>query len=194
MFHVVWYRKMSNHEEQQLCLDCVSGAPIMGDIGAPVMGDIDERHVTPQSVQRRVEERPHASEHVDQSHAGNEWEGAYRVAGNCPARYAAFQVNNAQENPQRPSTTWGHEIPSGEMRPTIRQRLNELAIIISDGCHQVPSGFQHTNILYIDNLLTSAHAMVSTAYEVMALVNELNHAENCTRSRCHQCAEPIIIE
>ena len=173
--------------------------PIVSD-AAPVMGDSEEVRVTPtRGVGGQVECPPHERSHVTHADRSHEWRSgwrpAYRPAGDYPARYAAFQVANAQEDPQCSSTTWEHGTPPNE-RPTVRQRLNDLAVIVSDGCYLVPRGFQHQNMLCIDTLLTSAHSMISIAYEIMALVNELDHVRCCPGNRCNQCdlCTLIVIE
>ena len=81
-----------------------------------------------------------------------------------------------------------------EIRPTIRRRLNALAIMVSDGCAHVPPGFQHTNLAMIDNLLYTANSLLESAYELMDLVNALNICENCRGNWCPLCTEQITLE
>ena len=148
----------------------------------PVMGDNEGVRVTPtRGVRGRVERPPHEGSHVTHAGQPHEWRDGwrpsqpYRSAGDCPARYVA----NAQEDPQCSSTSWEHGTPPNNERQTVRQRLNDLAVIVSDGCYLVPRGFQHQNTLCIDTLLTAAHSMISVAYEIMALENELDHVRCC---------------
>ena len=111
----------------------------------------------------------------------------------CTARLSA-QRTTIGGNGERPGTSRRSDVAPSEIRPTVRRRLNALAIMVSDGCAHVRPGFQHTNLAMIDNLLHTANTLLSTAYDLMDLVNELNVCENCRGNRCPLCTEQIVLD